>query len=100
MLYKLLINGVDGNFCKAIKSLYTGTISQLRINIHLIDIFKVTNIARQGDTIWPILFNLYTDEFVDELNAIKCNVGIDGRCVSSLSYADDVVIMSEENLQI
>ena len=31
MLYKLLVNGVDGNFYNAIKSLYAGTISQLRI---------------------------------------------------------------------
>ena len=39
MLSKLLLNRVDGNFNKAIKSLYTGTMSQLRINSHLTDIF-------------------------------------------------------------
>ena len=101
MLYKLLINGVDGNFYKAIKSLYrpTGTISKLRINSHLTDIFKVTNGVHQGDTISPTLFNLYTNDLA--LNALKCGVDIDGRCVSILLYADDVVIMSdsEDNLQ-
>ena len=81
MLYKLLINGVDGNFNKAIKSLYTGTISQLRINSHLTDIFKVTIRVRQGDTMSPTLFNLYTNDLVDELNALKCGVDIDGRWV-------------------
>ena len=82
-------------------SLYTGTISLLRINSHLIDNFKVTNGVRQGDTISPTLFNLYTNDLVDELNTLKCGVDIDGRCVSILLYADDVVIMSdsEENLQ-
>ena len=101
MLYKLLVNGVDGNFYNAIKSLYAGTISQLRINSHLTDIFTVTNGVRQGDTISPTLFNLYTNDLVDELNALKCGVDIDGRCVSILLYADDVVIMSdsEDKLQ-
>ena len=101
MLYKLLINGVDGNFYKAIKSLYADTISQLRINSHMTDIFKVTNGVRQGDTISPTLFNLYTNDLVDELNALKCGVDIDGRCVSILLCADDVVIMSdsEDKLQ-
>ena len=101
MLYKLLVNGVDGNFYNAIKSLYAGTISQLRINSHLTDIFTVTNGVRQGDTISPTLFNLYTNDLVDELNALQCGVDIDGRCVSILLYADDVVIMSdsEDNLQ-
>ena len=65
------------------------------------DIFKVTNGVRQGDTISPTLFNLYTNDLVDELNALKCGVDIDGRCVSILLYADDVVIMSdsEDKLQ-
>ena len=101
MVYKLLINGVDGNFYKAIKSLYADTISQLRINSHLTDIFKVTNGVRQGDTISPTLFILYTNDLVDELNALKCGVDIDGRCVSILLCADDVVIMSdsEDKLQ-
>ena len=59
------------------------------------DIFTVTNGVRQGDTISPTLFNLYTNDLVDELNALKCGVDIDGRCVSILLYADDVVIMSD-----
>ena len=101
MLYKLLVNGVDGNFYNAIKSLYAGKITQLRINSHLTDIFTVTNGVRQGDTISPTLFNLYTNDLVDELNALKCGVDIDGRCVSILLYAHDVVIMSdsEDKLQ-
>ena len=52
VFYKLLINGVDGNFYKSIKSLYTGTISHLRIDSHLLAIFKVTNGVRQEDTIF------------------------------------------------
>ena len=101
MLYKLLVNGVDGNFYNAIKSLYADTISQLSLKSHLTDIFTVTNGDRQGDTISPTLFNLYTYDLVDELNALKCGVDIDGRCVFILLYADDVVIMSdsEDKLQ-
>ena len=65
------------------------------------DIFKVTNGARQGDTISPTVFNLYSNDLVDELNALKCGVDIDGRCVSILIYAYNVVIMSdsEDKLQ-
>ena len=51
VLYKLLVNGVDCNFYNAINSLYAVTISQLRINSHLTDIFTVTDGVRQGDTI-------------------------------------------------
>ena len=42
------------------------------------------------------LFNLYTNDLVDELNALKCRVDIDGRCVSILFYADDVVMSDSE----
>ena len=72
LLYKLLINGVDGKFYRAIKSLYTDTNSQIKINNLLTDNFEVTKGVRQGDTISPTLFNLYTNDLVDELNALEC----------------------------
>ena len=68
LLYKLLLSNVDGKFYNSIKSIYTGTESQVRVNGLHTDFFDVATGVRQGDVLSPLLFNFYTSDLITELN--------------------------------
>ena len=55
--------------------------------------FKATNGIRQGGVISPILFTVYVDELVKELEStgIGCNIG--NKYVGCLMYADDITLI-------
>ena len=101
LLYKLLLNNVDGKFYISIKSIYTGTESQVRVNGLHTDFFDVATGVRQGNVLSPLLFNFYTSDLITELNDCNCGININNVNICSLCYADDLVLMSEtpEGLQ-
>ena len=95
LLYKLLLNNVDGKFYNSIKSIYTGTESQVRVNGLHTDFFDVATGVRQGDVLSPLLFNFYTSDLITELNNCNCCININNVNICSLCYADDLVLMSQ-----
>ena len=101
LLYKLLLNNVDGKFYYSIKSLYTGTGSQVRVKGLHTDFFDIATGVRHGDVLSPLLFNFYTSDFITNLNNCNCGININNGNIFSLCYADDLVLMSEtpEGLQ-
>ena len=52
-------------------------------------LFSVSNAARQGGIMSPILFNVYMDNLSLELNKALCGCNINGVYVHNLIYADD-----------
>ena len=89
------INNVDGKFYNSIKSIYTGTESQVRVNGLHTDFFDVATGVRQGDVLSPLLFNFYTSDLITEINTCNCGININNGNICSLCYADDLVLMSE-----
>ena len=65
------------------------------------DFFSVHCGLRQGCILSPLLFNIYINDLVKELNELGKGIDINGVRVSCLLYADDVVILAEneQNLQ-
>jgi hypothetical protein len=101
LLYKILDNGINGKMYWAIKSLYNGNQACIKINNYLTDWFDCTFGVRQGDTLSPTLFSLYINDLVNEINSLNKGIIINDLQVSVLLYADDVVIVAEneDNLQ-
>lgn len=93
---------IGGNFLNALKALYRKVKCAVNINNSLTEWFDVNSGVKQGCILSPTLFAMYIDDLVDQLKAK--NVGIVcGECVvSSLLYADDIVLLApdEENLQL
>lgn len=91
---------VAGGWCRwaylsAIQSLYTNAISCVRMNGMLTDWFTQSTSLSQGCPLSPILFNLFINELAFKIQAIGKGIGVDNEEVSLLLYADDVVLLAE-----
>ena len=66
----------------------------MHINHKLTEWFDVNSAVKQGCILSPTLFSMYIDDLVEQLK--PKNVGtVCGECVvSSLLYADDIVLLS------
>ena len=93
--HKLLAYGIHGKNFNIIKSLYANLQSCVRVGGRLTDWFDISAGVRQGDTLAPTLFALFINDFALEINTLGTGVPIDGEQISTLMYADDVVLVSD-----
>lgn len=56
MLYKLLLNNIDGKIYNSVKSIYQHTNSCVRINNKLTNWFDCRTGVKQGDNVYPRYF--------------------------------------------
>ena len=53
------------------------------------------NGIRQGDVLAPTMFNLYVNDLITELKQLNCGVNFGDENISTLMYADDLCLVSE-----
>ncbi len=101
LLYKLLLNKIDGKMYNSIKSIYASSTSCIRINNKLTDWFNCTTGVKQGCNLSPTLFTVFANDLVQEINDLDLGIKLDDTKVSMLMYADDIVLITntEEKLQ-
>ena len=101
LMYKLLSYNVDGRFYLAVKALYTGTLSCVKLNELYSPWFETYSGVRQGDCLSPTMFNLFINDLVQNVNALSCGVQLGANMISLLLYADDIALIApdEEKLQ-
>ena len=85
--------------------LYTGRNKYIQYNFSTEAYVKVNNLytpwfdytyeVKQGESLSPILFNIFIDDLATKLIDQKLGVDIDGTNYCILMYADDVVLMAE-----
>ena len=93
---------IGGNFYKAIKSLYSTSMSRVRVSDKQTDWFNVASGVRQGDALSPTLFSLFLNDLAIGIKGLNCGIPLSVEdVVSILLYADDIVLLSdsEEGLQ-
>ena len=56
--------------------------------------FRCANGIRQGGQLFPVLFNVYTDDLNHHLQATGVGCYVGGAWVNSLSYTDDMVLLA------
>ncbi|VDI27517.1 palmitoyltransferase ZDHHC13/17 [Mytilus galloprovincialis] len=101
--YKLQLNGIDGNMYNAISSLYIDTESCVCVNDHRTNWFQYSNGIRQGDNLSPFiakgivyrLFALFVNDLATEIKDLETGIPCDNEKISLLLYADDIVILTE-----
>ena len=101
LLYKLLLNNIDGKVYNSVKSIYAETSACIRINSTRTDWFYCKSGVKQGDNCSPTLFSIFIDDLVKEINNLGLGVSVGDVKVSALLYADDIALVSltEEDMQ-
>lgn len=77
----------------------TGSLSLLecsvRLNGNMTDWFNVDSGLKQGCILSSIMFNIYVNSLIDDINALNIGIDIDNEKLAILLYADDVVLLAE-----
>ena len=94
--------GLAGNILNVIKVIYMDVQYCIRLNGLHTDWFNVRTGLKQGCLLSPLLFNLFINNLVQTINSLNVGVDIDGEKVGILLYADDLVLIAENetNLQL
>ena len=79
----------------AIKSLYSSVSSCVRVNHFYTNWFHVNSGLRQGCALSPLLFNLFINDLALRIKSLGKGVNIDNETVSILMYADDILLIAE-----
>ena len=96
LLYCALIEkGVTGPFLDLIRQLYMNTTNILQINQELSSHFRSEIGVKQGDNLSPSCFCQFINSLIKELQQIKIGVNIGSRKLCCLAYADDIVLLAE-----
>ena len=85
----------------ALISLYKTVKSCVRLNGLSTDFFDMKWVLKQGCLLSPLLFNLYINDLVSDMNQLNSGIDIDGAKVCILLYTDNVILIAdtEEELQ-
>ena len=102
LFYRLLLDNVNGKMYKAIRCIYNHTISAIRINGKLTKWFNIDYGVRQGDGLSTTLFSAFINSLALEINSLNCGINLDEFQISTLFYADDIVLLAgnERDLQV
>ena len=89
--------GIRGNTLKVIQTIYSDVKCSVRINNCLSDVLviDVNYVLKQGCLISPLIFNLYINDMITEVNKLRRGININGKLVSVLLYADDIVFHTQ-----
>ena len=59
------------------------------------DWFNVDSGLKQGCILLSIMFNIYVNSFIDDINAFNIGIDIDNEKLAIVLYADDMVLLAE-----
>ena len=88
--------GLGGCLLAFIKAVYTDVSCEVKVGEGRSEPFKITCRLRQGCILSPLLFSLYINSLVTKLKEAGVEVKCRGQLISVLLYADDAVILAED----
>ena len=95
LLHKLLSYGIKGKFFNIIKYIYNNEKACVKLNSQCTEIFDINQGVRQECVLSPLLFNIFLADLPRKLESIPGKVKIDTLEMNSLIWADDLVLVSE-----
>ena len=85
-----------------LRNLYAGQEATVRTGHGTTDWFQIGKGVRQGCILSPFLFNFYAEYIMRNagLDEAQAGIKIAGRNINNLRYADDTIIMAENNEEL
>ncbi|GFR93647.1 retrovirus-related Pol polyprotein LINE-1 [Elysia marginata] len=88
--------GIDGKDIRIIAHFYWHQKATIRSGCDISDFTSIKRGVRQGCVLSPYLFNIYT-EFIFRKTSNFPGLNIGGRKFNNIRYADDTVLLTENN---
>ena len=88
--------GLGGRLSAFLKAVYEDVSCEVKVGEGRSEPFKVTCGLRQGCILSPLLFSLYINSLITKLKEAGVGVKCRGQLISVLLYADDAVILAED----
>jgi len=93
---KLLTLQIGGNFYKILKFMYSNSKFVAKKGKFISPVTKVHKGVKQGDSLSPMLFNIYTNDLPEVFDQLHSDpVSLDSTKLNCLLYADDLILISE-----
>ena len=96
LLTKVGKYGVNGNFHKALCSLYSTMYGTVNVNGYLTNWFTMGCSIRQGDVLAPTVFCLFIDDLINEVKSLNCGIDMEGVDSSIPVFADDIALVASD----
>ncbi len=87
--------GITGKVYNLLKSSYKDCTAKIKTPLGLTKAFKTTAGVKQGCTLSPTLSNIFQNDIHDIFNPLCDPVALDNFEFNSLSWADDLVLLSK-----
>ena len=88
--------GVDGKDIRMIVNLYWDQRAAVRVNNEKTEWVRIERGVRQGCVLSPDIFSLYSQKVMEEIEELE-GVRVGGRNVNCIRYADDTVLIADNN---
>jgi len=100
--HKLIQMGIKGKMWRVLRNIYKHVESCVLLGKNRTDFFDIEVGLRQGCLLSPILFLIFLNDLVDEINKLGKGVKCGSKCVSILLFADDIALLAEtkEDLEL